>query len=277
MRKAVVEKPVRIKPYDSPPTHRMRSLPLEAGVQYGLLTEGTYRATDLAKELATLKEPEIYEAFARHILLRLNGLRVVDAAQQMAQDRLEITGDTLCQYLTDQGFRVSIHNTAINTMRMWLALADLFPKGKGKDMWVPSRTIKEKLLGLNDDMIASLTGFNEKQSAFIQTMCTLKPDEWVAAAEVRDMAESTFGVRFGRSSLPKEVLEPLKQAGLIEYETRGTQSGKTSQLKITEKFKSDILRRFLDSALKNLDSAFTAYYSKDQKTFLRRSILTTSL
>jgi hypothetical protein len=262
MRKAVIEKPVRIKPYDSTPTHRMRSLPLEAGVQYGLLTEGTYQATDLAMELMNLKEPEIYAVFARHILFKLNGLRVVDAAQQMAQDNLEITGDSLSRYLTDQGFRVSVHNTAINTMRMWLALADLFPKNKGKDMWIPKRAIKEKLLGMSEDMIASLTGFSEEQIAFVRTLCNLEPKGWIAASEVRDMTETTFGVRFGRASLPKEVLEPLKQAGLIEYETRGTQSGKTSQLKITEKFNSAILKLFLDSAIKNLDSALTAYYLK---------------
>jgi hypothetical protein len=262
MRKAVVEKPVRKKPYDSPPTHRMNSLPLEAGVQYGLLTERTYQATELAKQLATLKEPEIYELFARHILLNLNGLRVLEAAQQMAQDRLEITGDTLCQYLTDQGFRVTVHNTAINTMRMWLAMADLFPKGKGRDMWIPSKAVKEKLLGMSDDMIGSLAGFSEEQRAFLRALCNLRSEGWVAAAEVRDITETTFGVRFGRASLPKEVLEPLRQAGLIEYETRGTKSGKTSQLKVTQKFNSDVLKQFLDSAVKNLDSALTAYYLK---------------
>ena len=260
MHKAVVEKPVRIKPYHSPPTHRMKGLPLEAGVQYGLLTEHTYQATDLAKELATIKEPEIYQVFARHILLNLNGLRMVEAAQQMAQDRRDITGDTLCQYLTDQGFRVTVHNTAINTMRMWLALAGLFPKSKGKDMWIPNRTVKENLIGLSDDMIAFLTGFSEEQREFIRTLCILNPNGWIPAADVRDMTENTSGVRFGRASLPKEVLEPLKQAGLIEYETPGTKSGKTSQLKVTEKFKTDILKRFLDSAVKGLDSALTAYY-----------------
>jgi site-specific DNA-methyltransferase (cytosine-N4-specific) len=260
LRKAVVERPVRIKSYGSPPTQRMKGLPLEAGVQYGLLTEGTYQATDLAKELATLKEPEIYEVFARHILLNLNGLRVVDAAQQMAQDRCDITGDTLCQYLTDQGFRVSIHNTAINTMRMWLALADLFPKGKGKDMWMPNKTVKEKLLGMSDEIIAALAGFTEEQIAFIRVLCSLEPEGWIPASEIRDMAETTFGVRFGRASLPKEVLEPLRQAELIDYETRGTKSGKTSRLKLTEKFNSEVLKLFIDSALKNLNSALTSYY-----------------
>jgi len=262
LRKSVVGEPVRTKPYRSPPTKRMQGLPLEAGVQYGLLKRGTYQATDLAKEMAKLNEPEIYEVFARHILIKLSGLRIVEAAQQMAQDGLVITGDSLSQYLTDQGFRVTVHNTAINAIRMWLAQAGLFPKGKGKDAWIPDITVKEKLLGMNDDMIASLAGFTEQQTDFIRTLCNMRPDGWVPAADVRDMTETTFGSRFGRASLPKEVLEPLKHAGLIEYQTRGTKSGKTSQLKLTEKFNSDVLTPFLDSVFKNLDGVLMAYYRK---------------
>ena len=127
LREAVVKPPVRIK-YKRTFTARMRRLPLEAAVQYGLLAENSYEATDLARKLHDLDEPELYEAFAKHILLNLGGLRVVEAAQQMAMDGLNITGDALAIYLSDQGFRVSVHNTAINSMRMWLAKAGLLPE-----------------------------------------------------------------------------------------------------------------------------------------------------
>ena len=66
LKEKVVLPPVRKRPYTSSPTKRMKGLPLEAGVQYGLLIERTYQATDFAKELAGLKESQIYEAFARH-------------------------------------------------------------------------------------------------------------------------------------------------------------------------------------------------------------------
>ena len=164
LRERVVLPPVRRRPYGSPPTRRMRGLPLEAGVQYGLLTSGTYEATELARELANLQAPQIYEAFARHILLRLNGLRVVEAIQEMELDRKKITGDSLAQYLTDQGFRVTIHNTAINTMRMWLAEAGLFPKAKkGNEVWITDRETKKELLGMDDKVIATLVGLTPAQ------------------------------------------------------------------------------------------------------------------
>lgn len=64
------------------------------------------------------------------------------------------------------------------------------------------------------------------------------PTGWYAAADVRDLAESTFGVRIGRASLPNEVLEPLKRAGLIDYRSGGTAGGKTSVLQTTSAFQA---------------------------------------
>ena len=79
-------------------------------------------------------------------------------ALEMELDNLNITGDTLAQYLTDQGFRVTVHNTAINTMRMWLAKAGLFPEnGRSKDAWIPDLLVKRELVGMNDDTIAALS------------------------------------------------------------------------------------------------------------------------
>ena len=261
LRTAVIQPPVRIQSYQKPPTHRQINLPLEAAVQYELLEPRTYLATPLALQLATLLSPqEIFDAFARHILLNLGGLRIVEAAQEMALDQQEITGDTLAQYLTDQGFRVTVHNTAINTMRMWLAKAGLFPVGRSRDAWIPNLMVKERLIGLSDQSISALANLSSKQIAFVNTLCRLEPSEWINAADVRDLAETTFGLRFGRSSLPNEVLSPLQRAGLLEFETGGTKSGKTSRLRLTDKFRVEMLQPFLEKTLSDLDPTLTTYY-----------------
>ena len=114
---------VRIRSPGNEPTKRRRSLPLESAVQYGLLTKDTYEATPLARELVSLEPPELFDRFARHILLSRGGLRVVEGIEQMRSDDLPVTGDSLAEFLTAQGFRVTVHNTAINTLRMWLAEA----------------------------------------------------------------------------------------------------------------------------------------------------------
>src|SRR5207245_7788187 len=111
------------------------------------------------------------EAFARHIMLNLGGLRVVEAAQQMKMDSLTITGDTLAEYLSDQGFPVTVHNTAINSMRMWLARAGVFDA----KTWDLNAQRKELLLGLSDESIATLVSFTPEQRAFALALCRINP------------------------------------------------------------------------------------------------------
>ena len=250
-------KPVRIGAISKPPTARRKLLPLEAAVQYGLFEATTYRATELVSHLLTTTGgSELHDEFARHILLRLGGLRVVEAAQQMALQNRKVTGDSLAGELTDQGFVVGVHNTAINSLRMWLAKAGVFsPRG-----WEVDSSAKSRLVGLDDAQIAALAGLSEHQRAFAIALCRINPTRDCPAADVRDLAETIVHGRMDRGNLPKTFLEPLKKAGLIEYRTRGTASGKTSVLRTTTRFKSELLQPFLESAVKSLDGPLTDYF-----------------
>ena len=256
----------------SPPVHRKRSsipkstrranLPLEAAVQYGLLKPRTYEVTQLAQALAKLSGRTLREAFARHILLHCGGLRVVEAAEQMQMDKaaglsdVEVTGDSLARYLSAQGFRVTEHNTAINSLRMWLAEADLFPQRR----WEVDPTVKEKLVGLTDGAVAILAGLPDTVLAFVDALCRVNPPEWCKASDVRDLAEATMGVRLGRASLPKDVLDPLTKAGLIQYKTKGTKGGKVALLRTAPAFDKEVLRPFVTKTVTSLDPVVTEYY-----------------
>lgn len=265
LQQAIWTPPVHRTKNAIPASTRTANLPLEAAVQYGLLEKGTYTATELARELSTLSGQAQFGAFGRHILLNLGGLRVVEGAQQMHLDRVaglsevDITGDTLAQYLTDQGFRVTVHNTAINTLRMWLARAGVFSDTPGHH-WEVNEEAKERLVGLTDEAIAILASFNPEQRAFIDALCRINPPDWYLAASVRDLAEANPGIRFGRSSLPKDILEPLGKAGLIEIDSGGTAGGKSSKLKLTPAFNAEVLEPFIAKTILSLDPIVTAYY-----------------
>lgn len=261
LEEAVWSHPVRIKPVAKPPTRRRSSLPLEAAVQYGLLTPGDYQATDLARELEAVEHSSLADRFARHVLLNCGGLRVVEAVQQMQADGLSVTGDRLAQYLTAQGFRVGVHNTAVNTLRMWLAQAGIFPVGRSR-AWAVNDSAKMRVLGLDDEQILTLAGLSPAQAAFVEGLCVLRPEGWVRASEVRDWAEACRGVSIGRGSLPKEVLEALRASGLIEYQTGGTESGKASQMRVTDKFDREVLMPFVTRTIRDLDASVSAYYRK---------------
>lgn len=261
MATAVWSESVQRRPVTRKPTPRRASLPLEAARQYGLL-DSRYEATDLARELAGLAADRLNAAFARHILLHLGGLRVVEAAEQMAYDGLRVTGDSLAGYLTDQGFPVSVHNTAINSLRMWLAEAGLFPKGRSARSWEVDRIAKERVLGMDDETLAALVGLTPEQRAFVEALCRIDPSGWYPAADVRDLTEMLLAIRVDRANIPKAFLDPLEKAGLIEYETRGTAGGKTSHLRITRDFKIDVLAPFIDKTIKDMDAPLTAYYRR---------------
>lgn len=260
LEEAVWSPPVRTKAVAKKPTRRRASLPLEAAVQYKLLQPVTYVATDLTKDLAKLSGQDLYDTFARHIMLALGGLRVVEAAQQMELDGLEVTADSLAGYLTDQGFPVTVHNTAINSLRMWLAKAGVFPDGKRKGAWKVNSAAKEALVGMDDDTLTALVGLSDDQRAYLEALCRVAPIGWHHAAEIRDLGEMILGRRMDRGNLPKTYLEPLHRAGLIEYDSGGTSSGKTSRLKTTDAFDSEVLTKFVNHTVKDLNAALAAYY-----------------
>jgi hypothetical protein len=247
-----------------PDTDRRKRHPAEAGVQYGLLTSENYKATDLARRLSDIENRDtLYREFARHILLKLGGLRVIEGAREMRVDGRNVTGDSLAKYLTRQGFRVSVHNTAINSMRLWLAKAGLLPEdSRSSDAWLPDPDVKEELVGLSDDTIASLAQFSDKEVAYLKMLCriTLGEEEWMDAASVRDATEAAFGIQYDRRSLPDEVLQPLSETGLIEYDTDGTTSGTSSRVRPTPEFEGKVVEAFLESTLEDLNRPVTAYY-----------------
>lgn len=254
---------VRIAPIKKKPTIRLASLPLEAARQYGLMDQN-WNATDLARKLSNLTGKDLYDEFSKHILTNCGGLRVVEGAEQMAVDEstthIKITGDSLAAYLSDQGFRVTIHNTAINTMRLWLTKSGLF--GTGSNEWKVNEREKERLLGLNNSEISALVNLTEEQKAFLTALCRINPKEKYPAASIRDFAETILGHRLQRSSLP-QLMQPLKDAGFVDFESGGTRGGKTAKVWTTSQFKIDVLEPFLEMAIKQLDAVLTDYYKRD--------------
>ena len=262
IQKAVNASPVRLGKASA--SEKTRSLPVEAAVQYGLIDKDDgFKATALAVELAALAPADLYRRFGQHIMHHHAGLRVVESIEHMRADGRKVTRNDLARHLSDHGFLVTEQNSGLTAMRGWLAEAGLFPKsGRGAGAWHPDPAVKASLVGLDDDTIAALAGLNDDQVAFARALARLDPTGWVAANSVRDLAEQADGVRMDRTSLPKSVLKPLADAGLIEYKAGGTTSGKSSQLRTTPSFRSDVLTPFLDHALKDLDAALSAYYRK---------------
>ena len=83
IQRAIFAPPVHLKRHLIPASRRTAALPLEAAVQYSLLTPQVYEATELTHELIRLQGASLYDRFAQHILLQCKGLQVVEAIEQM--------------------------------------------------------------------------------------------------------------------------------------------------------------------------------------------------
>ena len=276
IQKATFARPVHLKRDSMPSSPRTASLPLEAAVQYGLLTEQQYEATDLAKELAQLQGTDLFNSFARHILLNCKGLEVVQAIEQMQINYAQgyspdkITADNLARYLTENGVPVGEHNGQINTMRMYLARAGIFPIGRSKTWEINHQRLNE-LLEVTDQLMIAIGDFGPPQQEFALALCRLNPIDWIHAARVRDYVERTGkrGIRFPRGNT-RTYIAPLEEAGLIEIESGGTKSGKSTKLRTTPLFNAEILKPFFESANENLalDATTTRYFRlQPQKVF----------
>jgi hypothetical protein len=165
----------RKKPHPSKPSDRAWRLPMEAAVQCGLLTAKTYMATELARELAEEKDDRaLYVKFARHILLNLNGLAVVEAVEEMNKKNNPVTSDSLATYLTNhKGISVPVHNTRINTMRMRLSKAGIFP-GSKHNAWKVNREALNHVLGVGIKG-SDVADLDEEQRAFVRSLCAINP------------------------------------------------------------------------------------------------------
>jgi len=221
--------------------------------------------TDVGQRLLALKSQpaELYAEFARHILLNLQGLEVVNAIDTLIKAGERPTQITIGDFLNAQEIPVSKSSTHISKLCGWLRLAGVF----GADS-------EGKFDPLNMDRVAQLVGANqvetdflaempEDQRAVLKALCNLPmvtiPDEDpLLASKVMDYAEELYGVTFNPKNFPDEVLKPLESAGYIsmkkqakatgeEAGSRTQISGKSYLIYRTEKFANEYLDALIDA------------------------------
>lgn len=264
LRDATWKSPVRLAPVANAPTRRRASLPLEAATQYGLLTSVVSPTpTAVCEEIAKAPdEDSAYSIFAKHILLNCNGAAFVSMLQTFLADdtQTEVNADAIARYSTRHcGLRIIEHNTAINTLRMFLARAGVFDSSahSGRKFWTPDIDVVDSLIGSKFETLEDIAALKPHQRAFVHALCTLaEPGVWYDAGNVRDHAESMFpGVLFSRASVVKDVLEALAELNLVEFKTGGTSGGKAAKLRILPDFDARVLTPFLENAAEHVGTA----------------------
>ena len=194
-------------------------------------------------ELLTSKAKEenlapMYHEFARHILLKLRGLDLVQCTQDLTQRDVKLTKQTIAKELTYRGFHVPRNGTHLNGMRQWFEMAGLVEPGK----WEVNQAVLKHLLGQVDSVeLDTYAQLSSEQKAFALAFARLNTDV-ALSNKVASYASALYGVEFPDGGLPQSTLFALQNAGLITCEkTTSGQGAKPYLVRPTEKLKNEFL------------------------------------
>ena len=210
---------------------------------YGIIDEES-RITTLGNGLYLIKndETKLYAAFAKHILLNLNGMSFVQCIRDMTLALEDINLTTLRTACAERGLYYPSGGKHPSIMRLWLEKAGVFV---GKRWQVNNDKIKE-ILGVEDGM-DSLRHLTTLQRNFLQALIHTGKNDPQPANQIVKLAEALYGLKFPEKSLPKEVLNALVQSGYITAEKTTTGRGaKPFLVAPTEKARKEIIVPLLE-------------------------------
>ena len=213
-------------------------------IAYGIIDREA-SPTPFGRELLSLKDDAsaLHERLARHILLNLHGMTLVRCIQDMVSAGERVTLTTLRESLAARGVHYPRGGKHPSIMRLWLAKAGVFV---GKSWQVNPHRV-EDILGLSPDEFEVLANFTPEQRAFLRSLANTGTIESQGANDIARLAAATYGVKFPEKSLPKLVLNDLKDAGYITTEKTTTGRGaKPFQVAPTRKLIVDVVEPLLE-------------------------------
>lgn len=220
-------------------------------IAYGLIDREA-RLTEFGQQLFDLRgdETALYEALAKHILLHLRGMSLVQCLQDMVAAGEEITLDTLRMALEERGVHFPRGGKHPSMMRLWLAKAGVIVGAR----WQVNPIKLRAVLGVDPEDFPVLARFSAQQRAFLLALANTGVSTPQPANEIARLASATYGVRFPDKSLPKDVLNALRDAGYIEATKTTTGRGaKPFLVSPTEKLKTDVLGPLLEQLKNQID------------------------
>ncbi len=202
--------------------------------------------TDFGHLLYQLRQDsgKLYSTLAKHILLNLNGLTLVQCVQDMEVSGEKIELVSLRYWLEERGVHFPRGGKHPSMVRLWLEKAGVFAQG-----WRINQERLVSLTGLDSEAIDVLAQLSPEQRAFLKAMVNQGERESYLSNELEQLAAATYGVKFNEKALPKTVLYPLRDAGYITLE-RGTKlpgrGAKPFLVQPTEKLKTEVLLPVLE-------------------------------
>ncbi|MBI2195130.1 MAG: restriction endonuclease [Planctomycetes bacterium] len=216
-------------------------------IAYGIIDRGA-RLTEFGWKLLSLcgHEETLYAELARHILLKLHGLTLVQTIQDIETRQESVDLKKLREWLEERGIHYPRGGKHPSMMRLWLERARIFAKGS----WRIDENQLEQVLGIPSVEVDLLAGLPAEQNAFLKTLANMGSPGPFRSNELERLAALTYGVKFDEKALPKKVLYPLQKVGYIDL-VRGTKmvgrGAKPFLVTATEKLVKQLIVPLLDA------------------------------
>jgi len=208
----------------------------------------------------------LHDKLARHILLNLHGMSLVQCIRDMVAAGEQVNLTTLREGLAARGIHYPSGGKHPSMMRLWLAKAGVFVGSR----WQVNERRIEEILGIDPDEFAVLGGFTVEQRAFLKALANMGTDDPQPANAVAKLATATYGVKFPEKSLPKLVLNELESAGYITMEKTTTGRGaKPFQVSPTDKLVADVVEPLLGQLQGQTDPKLFALLRTSLSTILK--------
>lgn len=242
----------------------------EYGIVYKPREDQTHASlTELGERLALLAKEgrfaELYDDFARHILLNLRGLDLLTCASDLLTSGQKPTKQLIVKELRRRGVYHPPNGTHANGMRQWLEQAGLV------DGWVAKEDKLARLLnGVTSADIDRFAALTAAQRAFAKAFARLDQPE-ALSNKVAAYATSIYGVEFPEGGLPQSTLFALRDVGLIECEkTTGGQGAKPYIVRPTEALRNEFIEPILESVESSVGVQYRALIRMPYQQILKQ-------
>lgn len=227
---------------------------------YGLL-EGktTIRITETGKMLLSLEdENQLKKAFAKHILLNLNGLVLVDTLRRMELSGEKLTNASINEELIRQGFKLKQTSNNAQVMKLWLNQGEVILDG-----WKVNETVLKDLLGIEGEDIANYKGLQPQQYYFLLALCNAYDNAPLLTTDIRELAAASYAIEFDEKNFANKVIKPLNENGfIIATKTTSGRGAKPFMVELTEKTKQEVVRPLLMRFKDQVGNALAEAYCK---------------
>ena len=227
---------------------------------YGIVTgRNTIEITEVGSNLLSITDDEqLNKAFAKHILLNLNGLVFVETLRRMYLNGDNLTNANINIALIHQGFQLQQTSNNVQVMKLWLGQAGIILGD-----WKINEAALKELLGIESNEIALFKELSPEQYYFLLALCNAASNEPLVATDVRNLATASYNIDFDEKAFASKVIKPLQDKGLIAAQkTTGGRGAKPYMVELTEKTKREVVEPLLMQFKDQVGNALADAYCK---------------